>query len=191
MRLKTLGIKTWGYIAVLAVVAVFGLSLDSSPASARAAASTQPGCLPASIRSTLSTIRAKFGSVEIVSTFRRGARIAGSGHMSYHASCRAVDFHPSRGSYGRVLAWLKSNFHGGLGTYSCGMHHIHIDNGPSVRFHHCVTASGAIIGGAKKHYARRKSHTAVASAFRTSKVRHAVAKMRHPKRIKQELAPAP
>lgn len=184
-------LKTWGYSAVLAVVAIFSLSLDTSPAAASAAASTNSGCLPASVRATLSAIRSKFGSIEIVSTFRRGARIAGTGHKSYHASCRAVDFHPARGSYGRVLAWLKSNFRGGLGTYSCGMHHLHIDNGPKVRFHHCVTASGAIIGGSKKHYARKKSHTLVATAVRTSKTKSTVAKLRLKKHVKLEPPPAP
>lgn len=187
MRLKPLN-----PIILLAVLTCLAGSFAVSEASARAAgASVQPGCLPASIRATLSTIRSKFGAIEIVSTFRRGARIAGSGHLSYHASCRAVDFHPKGGSYGRVLSWLQSNFRGGLGTYSCGMHHIHIDNGPQVRFHHCVTASGAIIGGKKRHYAKRRSQTVVASSVRSRKLTHAIAKVRTAKRVKLEPVPAP
>ena len=41
-----------------------------------------------------------------------------------------------------VVAWLKRNHSGGVGTYSCGMHHIHIDNGPRARFHQRVNARG-------------------------------------------------
>ena len=184
-------LKSFCRLALLAVVAVIGLSLDIAPASASASASTQLGCLPAAIQATLSTIRSKFGPIEIVSTFRPGARIAGSDHMSYHATCRAVDFHPASGSYGRVLSWLRANFHGGLGTYSCAMHHIHIDNGPNVRFNHCVTAWGAIVGGKKTRYARKRSQTVVASAIRTRKTTHALAKVRPARRIKLEVLPAP
>ena len=138
---------------VLAVLSFASLP-SITPASA-ASASTGSGCLPGSIKATLNAIRAKFGPVSIVSTFRRGARIAGTGHMSYHASCRAVDFHPPKGKYNAVLAYLQKTHSGGLGTYSCGMHHLHIDNGPRVRFHHCVNASGTPIG---KRYASRKRH---------------------------------
>ncbi len=139
---------------VLAVLSLVSISAVSTPASA-ASASTSGGCLPGSIKAELAAIRSKFGPVTIVSTFRRGARIAGSGHMSYHASCRAVDFHPPAGKYNAVLAYLQKTHSGGLGTYSCGMHHLHIDNGPKVRFHHCVNASGTPIG---KHYAGKRRH---------------------------------
>ena len=137
---------------VLTVLSLCSLTLDTASA---ASASTSGGCLPASLKSTLATIRSKFGPVSIVSTYRRGARIAGSGHMSYHASCRAVDFHPPAGKYSAVLAYLQKTHSGGLGTYSCGMHHLHIDNGPKVRFHHCVNASGTPIG---KSYASKRRH---------------------------------
>ena len=51
---------------------------------------------------------------------------------------------------------MKRNHSGGVGTYSCGMHHIHIDNGPHVRFHHCVNARGKP-AGKKRRYAKRHS----------------------------------
>jgi uncharacterized protein YcbK (DUF882 family) len=89
------------------------------------------------LKKRLSEIRQKFGPIKVISTHRPGARIAGSGNRSYHASCRAVDFVPPSGKYRQVAAWLKSNHGGGVGTYSCGLNHIHIDNGPHVRFHHC------------------------------------------------------
>ena len=95
-------------------------------------------CLPSSVKSTLAGIRQQFGSVRVISTFRPGARIAGSGRPSYHASCQAVDFYPPRGQYRAVVAWVRRNHSGGVGTYSCGMNHIHIDSGPHVRWHKCV-----------------------------------------------------
>ena len=112
-----------------------GLAVTSTPAAAH---SSSTGCLPASVRGTLAQIQKKFGPIQVVSTHREGARIAGSGRTSYHASCRAADFDAPRGKHSAVVAWLKSNFSGGVGTYACGMHHIHIDNGPQVRWHKCV-----------------------------------------------------
>lgn len=117
----------------LLLVAMLSMLVVSS--SAGSAASR--GCLPGSIRSILSQIESRFGRVRVISTFRRGARIAGSGRRSYHASCRAVDFHPPRGKYRAVLAYLRHNFGGGIGTYRCNMRHIHIDTGPRVRWRKC------------------------------------------------------
>jgi uncharacterized protein YcbK (DUF882 family) len=98
-------------------------------------ASASTACLPSSLKNTLATINAKFGRVTVVSAHRPGARIAGSGKRSYHADCRAVDFHPPRGKHSEVVAWLKANHNGGVGTYSGRHSHIHIDNGPRYRFH--------------------------------------------------------
>jgi Peptidase M15 len=96
-------------------------------------------CLPRGLKSRLAQIKRKFGAVSIISTYRAGARMP-NGRVSYHASCRAVDFNPPPGKYREVANWLKANHGGGVGTYSCGMHHIHIDDGPRVRFHHCQSA---------------------------------------------------
>ena len=131
-------------------MAFAGLMATNSTANAAGS-----GCLPASVKAKLAQIRAKFGPVQVISTHRPGARIAGSGKRSYHASCRAVDFKPPRGKYSQVVAYLKSTHNGGVGTYSCGMHHIHIDNGPRVRFHHCVNARGRPIGKSR-HYASKR-----------------------------------
>jgi peptidase M15-like protein len=106
-------------------------------ASALPATSAEAACMPADLRQKLAQVERIFGKVQVISAHRPGARIAGSGQMSYHASCRAVDFNPPRGKYQQVASWLKSNHRGGVGTYSCGMHHIHIDTGPAVRFHKC------------------------------------------------------
>jgi uncharacterized protein YcbK (DUF882 family) len=103
--------------------------------------SAQAGCLPGSLQRTLSQIRAKFGPVRIVSTYRRGAMISGSGRRSLHASCRAVDFHAPSGKRAAVIAWLRSNHSGGLGVYGCRMSHIHIDNGARYSWNKCIGGS--------------------------------------------------
>lgn len=134
-------------------------------------ASAKAGCMPGSLAAKLNQIRAKFGPVQVVSTHRPGARIAGSGRPSYHASCRAVDFNPPRGKYKQVLAWLKANHSGGVGSYSCGMHHIHIDTGPRVRFHKCQGSGRYAKGSSKKRYAASRSRGSkkYATASRSAK----------------------
>lgn len=123
--------RTVALAVALAAIATLGFLPDEVDASS--------SCLPRDLKNRLGQISKSFGKVEIISTYRRGARM-GNGRASFHASCRAVDFNPPRGKYGKVASWLKSNHGGGVGTYSCGMHHIHIDNGPRVRFHHCQSA---------------------------------------------------
>ena len=126
------------FVAAFLVALFAGFSNVGAPTVSQTAHAAPTGCLPAILKQRLAQIRRKIGPVRVISTFRRGARIRGSGKPSYHASCRAVDFHPPRGKYSAVVRWLKANHRGGVGTYSCGMHHIHIDNGPRVRFHKCI-----------------------------------------------------
>jgi len=136
------------------IAAVAAMSLIA-PASARYKPAQRPStsvsCVPSELRQTLSEIESRFGRVQVISTNRPGAKVAGTGRRSKHADCRAVDFTPPRGKYQEVAAWLKQNHHGGVGTYSCGMHHIHIDNGSQVRWHKC---SG---GGSKSAKSRKPS----------------------------------
>lgn len=94
-------------------------------------------CIPAEIRVVLDTIKTLFGAVNIISAHRPGAKIAGTNKTSYHSSCRAVDFVPPKNKYNEVAAFLRENWKGGVGTYSCGHRHIHIDTGPTVHFHKC------------------------------------------------------
>lgn len=103
------------------------------------AARSQHGshCMPAEIRAVLDTIKTLFGAINIISAHRPGATVKGSGKASYHASCRAVDIVPPKNKYNEVAAFLRANWKGGVGTYSCGHRHIHIDTGPHVRFHKC------------------------------------------------------
>jgi hypothetical protein len=89
-------------------------------------------CLPGTMKAVLNNVQARYGPVTVISTHRPGARIRG-GRPSLHASCEAVDFRPARGTYGRVAAYLRSTWNGGMGTYSSG--HIHIDTGPKYHWH--------------------------------------------------------
>ena len=110
-------------------------------ATRRAGPSTDRGCLPVSLKNALASIESRFGTVRVISTYRPGARIAGTHHMSLHATCRAVDFHPPAGKYGEVLAYVRANWKGGIGTYSGQMHHLHLDIGHPMQWHTHLGAS--------------------------------------------------
>lgn len=125
------------YRTTRTAVLITGLAAAVQLSSMSTAHAVPRGCLPGSVKSILNQIESRFGRVQVISSFRKGARIAGSGRRSYHASCRAVDFHPPKGKYAAVVAYLKRNFKGGIGTYRCRMRHIHIDNGPKVRWSKC------------------------------------------------------
>ena len=79
-------------------------------------------------RALLGRIESKFGAMQIISTCRPGARIAGSGRISRHASGNAVDFNAGNRK-GAVVRWLIANHKsGGTMTYR-DMSHIHVDIG--------------------------------------------------------------
>jgi len=85
-------------------------------------------CLKPAARALLDRIEAEFGRMEIVSTCRPGARIAGTGRNSKHATGEAIDFNAGRRK-GDVVRWLIANHKsGGIMTYA-GMSHIHVDVG--------------------------------------------------------------
>jgi hypothetical protein len=85
-------------------------------------------CLKPAARELFERIEAQFGPMQIISTCRSGARIAGSGRISKHASGEAVDFDAGRRK-GDVVRWLIANHKsGGTMTYS-DMSHIHVDIG--------------------------------------------------------------
>jgi len=86
------------------------------------------GLTPAA-RALLGRIESKFGPVNVISGYRPGARIAGTGRVSRHASGNAIDFEAG-GRKGAIVRWLVANHHsGGTMTYS-GMSHVHVDIGP-------------------------------------------------------------
>ncbi len=94
-----------------------------------AAPGVSRGCLTPAARALLGRIESQFGAVQIISTCRPGARIAGTGRISRHASGNAVDFNagPRKGA---IVQWLIANHRsGGTMTYAA-MSHIHVDIGP-------------------------------------------------------------
>lgn len=94
-----------------------------------AGAGTSRGCLTSAARGLLGRIEAQFGKMQIISTCRPGARIAGTGRISKHASGNAIDFNAGSRK-GAVVRWLIANHkRGGTMTYS-GMSHVHVDIGP-------------------------------------------------------------
>lgn len=126
-------------IAVLAA-ALAVLFAQATPAEAKrykgdlsgramTASGTSRSCLTSQARALLDRIESRFGRVQVVSTCRPGARIAGSGRPSRHASGNAVDFNAPRERKSEVIRWLASNHRsGGTMTYR-GMSHIHVDIG--------------------------------------------------------------
>jgi len=93
-----------------------------------ASSGTSRSCLTSSARALLGRIESQFGAVQIISTCRPGARIAGTGRVSRHASGNAVDFNAG-GRKAAIVRWLIANHKsGGTMTYA-GMSHIHVDIG--------------------------------------------------------------
>jgi hypothetical protein len=85
-------------------------------------------CLTQAVHAVLDQIEARFGPVKVISTCRPGARIAGSGRISRHASGNAVDFEAGTRK-GAIIDWLVANHKkGGTMTYP-SMSHIHVDVG--------------------------------------------------------------
>jgi hypothetical protein len=77
----------------------------------------------------LERIETQFGGVNVISGYRPGARIAGSGRVSRHASGNAIDFEAGSRK-GAIIKWLVANHKsGGTMTYA-DMSHIHVDIGP-------------------------------------------------------------
>ena len=82
-------------------------------------------CLKPAARELLDRIEGEFGPMEIISTCRPGARIAGTGRISKHASGEAIDFEAGSRK-GEVVRWLIANHKtGGTMTYS-DMSHVHV-----------------------------------------------------------------
>ena len=103
--------------------------LRRHPPTRREVSGASRNCLTPAARALLGRIEAQFGAMQLISTCRPGARIAGSGRISRHASGNAVDF-SAGGRKGAVVRWLIANHKaGGTMTYS-NMSHVHVDIGP-------------------------------------------------------------
>lgn len=155
--------------AVVAIVTAVLISSLLVPSSAEAArkksrgyhgghgSGTSLACLTPAARSLFGRIEAKFGKMQVISTCRPGARIAGTGKISKHASGQAIDFNAG-GRKGAVVQWLVANHKsGGTMTYS-GMSHIHVDVG-----YHFV----ALGSGGRRYASRSRSGRTYASSARS------------------------
>lgn len=122
-------------------------------------------CLTKPAHELLDKIEARFGPVRVISTCRPGARIAGSGRISRHASGNAVDFDAGNRK-GAIINWLVANHKtGGTMTYP-DMSHIHIDIGQ-----HFVS-----LAGGRKYASRSGGSNRVASASKGNSRRYASAR---------------
>ncbi len=79
-----------------------------STAFLRSGPGTSRACLTRPARALLARIESQFGPVQVISTCRPGARVAGTGRISRHASGNAVDFNAG-GRKGAVVRWLIAN----------------------------------------------------------------------------------
>jgi uncharacterized protein YcbK (DUF882 family) len=120
---------------------------------ARGGASASRSCLTSAARALLARIESQFGAVQVVSTCRPGAVIAGSGRPSLHRYGMAFDFRARNKA--AVVRWLVANNSGGTMTYAHS-DHIHADVGP--RF---ASLSGS-----------RRTRVASASRGRSHHIRH-------------------
>jgi SH3 domain-containing protein len=116
------------------------LTADGAPQTRAAELRDSPDaprtCLTQAARALLARIEDKFGPVNVVSTCRPGATIAGTGRPSKHASGNAIDFDAGNRK-GQIVEWLIDNHRdGGTMTYP-DMDHIHVDIGP-----HFVSIAG-------------------------------------------------
>jgi uncharacterized protein YcbK (DUF882 family) len=109
-------------------------------------------CLTPDTLSLLNRVAAVFGPVQVVSTCRPGAVVAGTNHPSQHRYGRAVDFNAPPGKKAAIVQWLiANNPSGGTMTYA-SMGHIHMDTGP---YHFVSLNSG---GGGARHHVHLAAH---------------------------------
>lgn len=99
------------------------------PSIGRDSAEAPRTCLTPPARRLLDRIEQTFGPVQVISTCRAGAVIAGTARLSRHAGGNAIDF-KAGARKAVILEWLVANHRtGGVMTYA-GMDHIHVDIGP-------------------------------------------------------------
>lgn len=93
------------------------------------AASASRKCLTYEAWQLLDRIELAHGPVQVISTCRPGARVAGTGRISRHASGNAIDFRAGNRK-AAIVAWLIEHHKtGGTMTYA-RKDHIHVDIGP-------------------------------------------------------------
>lgn len=104
--------------------------------------------LPVPLREWLDKVRVQCAGFRVISAYRPGARVAGSGRVSLHALKKAADFVVKDYSCAqKVLA----KFPGGLSTDPHRVNHLHISYWPKSR----EWAARFAHGGGKRYYAKR------------------------------------
>jgi hypothetical protein len=115
---------------------------------------SRKGLTPAAL-ALLDRIETQFGPVKVISGYRPGARIAGSGRVSRHASGNAIDFEAGSRK-GAIVNWLVANHKsGGTMTYAA-MSHIHVDIGQ----HFVSLGSGSGRSGSRAYSGRSQRYAA-------------------------------
>lgn len=89
------------------------------------AASASRSCLTSDTRAVLARLEGRVGAVQIVSTCRPGATIAGTGRPSFHRYGKAVDFNTRNKA--AAIAFLRTQ--GVFVMTYCGMGHVHFNTG--------------------------------------------------------------
>jgi uncharacterized protein YcbK (DUF882 family) len=118
----------------------------------RGGATADRSCLTSAARGLLARIEARFGAVQVISTCRPGAVVAGTGHPSKHRYGMAFDFRTANKA--AVVRWLAESNSGGTMTYAHA-DHIHADVGS-----HFVS----LAGHRSRAFASRGTRRAYASA---------------------------
>ena len=142
------------WAAMLAVCALFiSPGANARGSHGEGGGGTSRSCLTRAAQNLLGRIESHFGRMQIVSTCSPGATIAGTNHVSKHASGNAVDFNAG-GRKGEVVRWLIANHHsGGTMTYADSSH-IHVDIG-----YHFVSLAGERVRTAS-YTKKRRTHVA-------------------------------
>lgn len=116
--------------------------------------------VPGRISAFLADVQARCGSVRVISTFRPGARIAGTGRTSCHASGQAVDYTTGNPSCALAVAnsgpWRSLGHSNDYGRVA----HFHVSvcaQEAGVRFAHGGGRAYARRGVKRTRYARRAS----------------------------------
>jgi hypothetical protein len=96
----------------------------------RAVARAPIGGLPGQVKSALRRVQDRCRGFAVVSTFRRGARVAGTRRRSLHADFKAADFKVDNYAcaYKALAGWRH-----GISTDAWNVNHIHISYSPSRR----------------------------------------------------------
>lgn len=115
------------------------------------------GLTPAAL-ALLERIETQFGPVNVISGYRPGARIAGTGRISRHASGNAIDF-DAGSRKAAIVKWLVANHkNGGTMTYA-SMGHIHADIGPHfVSLNSGGAGNRTFYSGSKRTYSNDRNY---------------------------------